>query len=73
MVEELQNKAFKRKNEEWLSYRTDYESISDVLNIPQGGFKQRGPGWQNSIQNLLDRVLGGDYAISSFFCNQGMG
>lgn len=66
MVErKLQNKAFKRKNEEWLS-QTDYESISDVLNIHPKSFKQRVLDGKFDT-NLLDRVLGGDYAVPLFF------
>src|SRR5574344_125461 len=62
---ELQNKAFKRKNEEWLS-QTDYESISDVLNIHPKSFKQRVLDGKFDT-SLLESVQGGDYAIPLFY------
>lgn len=66
MVERyLQNKAFKRKNEEWLS-QTDYESISDVLNIHPKSFKQRVLDGKFDT-SLLESVQGGDYAIPLFY------
>lgn len=61
----IAHKTFKNRNDEWLA-NTDYESISDVLNIHPKKFRQRVLEGKFD-ESLLESVQGGDYAVPLYY------